>query len=336
MKRFFGTVVLVLAILCAVFAVGVLIPAPGPTQETFVEIFPGMRSQEIASLLAAKGIVRNRYLFEAWRVLRGGRLQAGEYRFTRPASLADVYGRLRRGDVYFHTVTVPAGFNIFDIAQAFENAGLDSKGTMLSAMRQDRSLVSDIDPTASSLEGYLYPDTYHFQKMETPKQMLATMVRRFRKATGPLGMHGNYHEVVTMASLIEKETPIAADRPLVASVFDNRLARGMPLMTDPAVIYAALLDNRYRGTIYQSDLQSASAYNTYRHKGLPPGPICSPGMDSIKAALHPANTDYLYFVADPGGTGHSSFSATLEQHDRNVVAYRKALKQAKPEVKPQP
>lgn len=326
MKRALWIIPAIILVLCGLFAAGVLIPAPGPTQETFVEIAPGMRSREIAALLSSRGVIRSQYLFEAWRALRGGRLEAGEYRFTHRANLAEVYSRLRRGDVYFHVVTVPAGYNIFDIAQTFQNAGLDSKHTMLAAMRQDRTLVADLDPNADTLEGYLFPDTYHFQKMETPKQMLATMVRRFRQATAPLGIHGDYHRIITMASLVEKETPIASDRPLVASVFSNRLARGMPLMTDPAVIYAALLEDRYRGAIYQSDLDSDSPYNTYRHKGLPPGPICSPGMDSIKAALHPAKTDYLYFVADPAQPGHSRFSATLAQHDRNVVAYRRALK----------
>lgn len=327
MKRALWVIPILVVILCGLFAAGVLLPASGPTRETFVEIPPGMSSRQIASLLASKGIIRNRHLFEAWRLLRGGRLEAGEYRFTHRASLAKVYDRLRRGDVYFHAVTIPAGFNIFDIAQAFQNAGLESKQTMLSAIRQDRSLIASLDPKADSLEGYLFPDTYRFQKMETPRQMLTTMVKRFRQATAPLGIQpGDFHKIVTMASLIEKETPIASDRPLVASVFDNRLAKGMPLMTDPAVIYAAMLDHKYRGAIYQSDLDSNSPYNTYRHKGLPPGPICSPGLDSIKAALHPAKTDYLYFVAEPGKTGHSSFSTTLAQHDRNVSAYRRALK----------
>jgi len=131
---------------------------------------------------------------------------------------------------------------------------------------------------------------------------------------------------VTLASLVEKET--AADRPLVASVLVNRLAQGMPLMTDPTVIYAALLEKQYRGAIYQSDLKRDSAYNTYRHTGLPPGPICSPGLAALSAAIHPADSKFLYFVADAGGSGHSRFATTLAEHERNVNAYRRGLKDA--------
>jgi UPF0755 protein len=158
--------------------------------------------------------------------------------------------------------------------------------------------------------------------------MLTAMVKRFRQSSASIGLAGDYHRVVTLASLVEKETPVAADRPLVASVLDNRLAKDMPLMTDPTVIYAALLEKQYRGTIYQSDLKRDSAYNTYRHPGLPPGPICSPGVASLQAAMHPAESDFLYFVADASASGHSRFAATLEEHERNVSAYRRGLKDA--------
>jgi UPF0755 protein len=240
--------------------------------------------------------------------------------------LVDVYDRLRRGDVYFHTVTIPEGFNLFDIAQTVQDAQLGSKAAFLAAAGRNVTLIADLDPAATNLEGYLFPDTYRFQKLQTPVQMLDVMVKRFRAAASSIGLQKDYHREVTLASLIEKETPQAADRPLVASVFENRLAKGMPLMTDPTVIYAAVLENRYRGAIYQSDLQADSAYNTYRHAGLPPGPICSPGLAALQAALHPAKTDYLYFVADAAAAGHSRFSSTLAGHERNVSEYRKALK----------
>jgi UPF0755 protein len=149
-------------------------------------------------------------------------------------------------------------------------------------------------------------------------------VKRFRQEAAQIGLTGDVHRVVTVASLVEKETPVASDRPRVASVMENRLRINMPLMTDPTVIYAALLDNGYRGTIYQSDLARDSAYNTYKHTGLPPGPICSPGAASLQAALHPEQSDYLYFVADPTASGHSRFAKTLEEHQRNVAAYRQA------------
>jgi len=155
------------------------------------------------------------------------------------------------------------------------------------------------------------------------------MVKQFRQSASGLGLHANYHRVVTMASLIERETPIDAERPLVASVFENRLAKDMPLMTDPSVIYAALLDGRYRGTIYASDLEAPSPYNTYRHAGLPPGPICNPGKASLQAAMNPAQTGYFYFVAASANpSGVSKFSATLAEHDRNVQEYRKAQREA--------
>jgi UPF0755 protein len=226
--------------------------------------------------------------------------------------------------VYYRIVTVPEGYNLFDISAAVEAAQLATHESFLTAAHKDTSLIADLDPTATSLEGYLYPDTYRFQRSDTPMTMLRAMVKRFRQETTQIGLTGDMHRRVTLASLVEKETPVATDRPLVASVMENRIRANMPLMTDPTVIYAAMLENRYRGTIYQSDLQRDSAYNTYRHAGLPPGPICSPGAASLKAALHPAATDYLYFVADPAAAGHSRFAKTLQEHQRNVAIYRQA------------
>jgi UPF0755 protein len=296
----------------------------GPHLETFVVIAPGTSSKEMGRVLEERGIIRSRYAFDAVRMVKHGTLKAGEYRFDHPASVVAVYDRLRRGDVYYRVVTVPEGYNLFDIANAVEAAQLATREDFLAAAHQDTALIKDLDPAATSLEGYLYPDTYRFQRSDTPMTMLRAMVKRFRQAAGQIGLAGDVHATVTLASLVEKETPVATDRPLVASVLENRLRANMPLMTDPTVIYAAMLENRYRGTIYQSDLARDSAYNTYRHTGLPPGPICSPGGESLKAALHPAETEYLYFVADPTASGHSRFSKTLEEHQRNVAAYRQA------------
>lgn len=268
-------------------------------------------------------------MFDAMHMVKGGTLKAGEYRFDHPSQMADVYARLRRGDVYTVSVTIPEGSNMFDIAQRFQAAGFGPKEAFLNSARANVRLVADLDPQAKSLEGYLFPDTYRFARHTTPLEIQEAMVRQFREEAAKLGLHGDDHRVVTLASLVERETPIAAERPLVASVFVNRMAKGMPLMTDPSVIYAALLEGHYRGTIYASDLQSESPYNTYKHTGLPPGPICSPGLDSLKAAMHPADTDYLYFVAasaDP--SGKSRFSATLEEHAHDVAAYRKAKREA--------
>jgi UPF0755 protein len=326
--RRFLVVFLVLVMLSAYLGYRELNLPAGPPAETFVEVVPGMGSRAIGALLAQQGVVRSRYAFDLWRLVRGGTLKAGEYRFAEPATLPSVYNRIVRGDVYTRTVTIPEGFNLFDIAQAVEDAQLGSKESFLAAASHDVALIGDLDPSAKNLEGYLFPDTYRFQRRLPPSQILGAMVRRFRQSSASIGLQGDYHRVVTLASLVEKETPAAEDRPLVASVLENRLAKDMPLMTDPTVIYAALLEKRYRGTIYQSDLKRDSAYNTYRHTGLPPGPICSPGVASLTAAMHPADSHFLYFVADAGASGHSRFASTLEEHERNVSAYRQGLKNA--------
>jgi UPF0755 protein len=324
--RRFLVVLLVLILTGAALVYLQLTKSVSPPGETIVEVAPGMGTRAIARLLAEHGIIRSEYVFDLWRGLRGGTLKAGEYQFVLPATLPEVYNRIVRGDVYTRAVTIPEGFNLFDIAQAVEAAQLGSKERFLAAASQDVALIADLDPGARNLEGYLFPDTYRFERRLTPSQMLAAMVRRFRQNSAAIGLEGDYHRIVTLASLVEKETPVAADRPLVASVLENRLAKDMPLMTDPTVIYAAMLEKQYRGTIYQSDLKRESAYNTYRHSGLPPGPICSPGTASLQAAMHPADSQFLYFVADPAAAGHSRFAATLEEHERNVIAYRRGLK----------
>ena len=202
----------------------------------------------------------------------------------------------------------------------------------LAAERSQTDLIADLAPNAPSLEGYLFPDTYRFARHVAPAQILAAMVKRFRQVAAQLGLgtatRRAHRPTVILASLVEKEVSQDSERPLVAGVFLNRLAQGMPLATDPSVIYAALLGGRYRGAIYASDLQSDSPYNTYRHAGLPPGPICNPGIAALKAALAPASTDYLYFVAD--AQGHSRFSATLKQHAQQVQTYRRALAPPRP------
>jgi UPF0755 protein len=326
--RRFLAVLLVLGLCVAALSYRDLLRPVSPSSETIIEVVPGMGTRTIGALLAERGIIRNQYAFDVWHLVRGGTLKAGEYQFVQQATLPAVYNRIVRGDVYTRTVTIPEGLNLFDIAQAVQDAELGSKDSFLAAAKQDVALIQDLDPEAKSLEGYLFPDTYRLPRRLTPNQILAAMVKRFRQATATIGVDTDYHRIVTLASLVEKETPVAEDRPLVASVLQNRLAKDMPLMTDPTVIYAAMLENHYRGTIYQSDLKRDSAYNTYRHTGLPPGPICSPGTASLLAALHPADSHFLYFVADPSAAGHSRFAATLEEHQRNVTAYRRGLKNA--------
>ena len=328
---------LLLLALLAIGAAAWLVYTPyGPTatsnaDATFVEIAPGTSTHAIAFQLEHAGVLRAQYAFallRAYRSFKGltGTLKAGEYRFDHPATPIEIYDRMLRGDVYTVTLSIPEGYNLFDIAHAAEDAGLGPQAAFLAAARIHTELLRPLLPNAASLpaslEGFLFPDTYHLSRHATPEQILATMVRRFRQVTAPLGLTGvNLQSTVLMASLIEREVSQPAERPLVAGVFRNRLAQNIPLATDPTVIYAALLENRWRGTIYASDLLSPSPYNTYRHAGLPPGPICSPGLASLRAALHPTPTNYLYFVSD--ANGHSRFATTLKEHNENVAAYRK-------------
>ena len=293
----------------------------GPSGETFVDIAPGTGTVGIAKQLQQAGIVRSAVVFEAVKEWRGGSLKAGEYRFDHPATVEEVYARLHKGDVYTLMLVIPEGYNVFDIAQAVQSAGLGSSAAFLAAERQHTELIAKWSPAASSLEGYLFPDTYKFGRHATPLQMLSAMVRRFGQEAAALGLGGgDVARAVTMASLVEKEVAMAAERPEVASVFENRLAAGMPLQTDPTVIYASLLQGTWTGVIHQSELHLDSPYNTYAHAGLPPGPICNPGLAAIKAAMHPATTDYLYFVAGTDGT--TKFARSLDEHNANVSAYR--------------
>lgn len=283
----------------------------------------------IGRQLELAGIIRSRYAFDLLRIGGQGKLKAGEYRFDHPAPATEVYSRIARGDVYTVALTVPEGANIFDIASRAQEAGLCTRKAFLDAVVHQTALVSDLDPQARSLEGYLFPDTYRFSPPASPVEIVRTMVQRFRIVARRLGMTGDLRQIVTLASLVERETAVPSERPLVASVFTNRLARNMPLMSDPAVIYGLELEGRWRGTIYKSDLTTDTAYNDYLHAGLPPGPIDNPGAPSLEAALHPAQTSYLYFVAaDDDPQGHSVFSSTLDEQARNVAAYRKAVKHA--------
>ena len=313
----------------------VFLPA-GPSNETFVDIGPGSSTSQIALQLEKAGVVRSRYGFDFVRLWKRGVLKAGEYRFDHAAPVTEVYVRIARGDVYTLPVTIPEGATRFDIAARDAQAGFlnVTKEDFLAATVSQTPLIAGLDPQARNLEGYLFPDTYRFPRRVTAIQMVATMARHFRIVAAQLSLSRSnstpsVHDVVTLASLVERETAVNAERPLVASVLTNRLKKKMPLMTDPAVIYGLEVSGQWRGAIYQSDLTRDTPYNTYRHPGLPPGPIGNPGMASLHAAMAPAATDYLYFVAagaDP--QGKSRFAATLDEHNKNVASYRKAVKQA--------
>ena len=295
-----------------------------PAGQKIILLKPGYSTRRIAAELKAAGVIRSKDAFVLWHYLHRGRsLKAGEYLFERPASIADIHHRLVRGDVYVHTVVIPEGFTIFDVAQAMQDAGLGSRDEFLK-IAQDTSLIADLAPQATSLEGYLFPDTYEFTRMQSPQEMVNAMVRHFREVAAAIGLNQDVHKTVTMASIVEKETAAPEERPIVAGVYYNRLARHMTLGADPSVIYAELLSGTYQGSLGHADLQTNSPYNTYRNAGLPPGPIANPGKSALEAALHPARTDYLYFVSD--ANGHHRFARNIEEHNQNINAYHRALR----------
>ena len=301
-------------------------PYQGFQGETFVEFPHGTGTSGIADALAKAGVVRSRWDFLLARLAsRKGVLQAGEYRFNRAASPVEVVGRIARGDVFYYELVVPEGRNVFDIAAAVEQLGLFPAARFLDAAR-DPALIRDLDPQAPTLEGYLFPNTYRLSRHTTPDRLCRLMTGKFREAWRSLHTTAGVHHTVTLASMVEKEGKLAEERPRIAAVFENRLRIGMKLDCDPTTIYAALLQQNYRGVIHRSDLDSEHAYNTYRHPGLPPGPIANPGLASIRAVLAPSDSDSLYFVARADGSGGHEFSSNIAAHEGAVERYRRALR----------
>lgn len=303
-------------------------PYRGFTGEAFIEIPRGTSSVRLAGLLSDAGVIRHPWQLLAVRAVRPrARLLAGEYLFQREASPWEIFDRLVRGDVFFQHLTVTEGQNVFDIANSLERLGVMSGAGFLEAAR-DSSLIRDLAPEARTLEGFLFPDTYRVGKHATPIGLCLQMTERFRRAWTDLGTGKPVYDTVTLASLVEKETAVPAERALVASVFANRLKAGMSLDCDPTAVYAALLEGRYRGLIFRSDLESRHRYNTYQHAGLPPGPIANPGMEALRAAASPAATRYFYFVANSDGSGAHVFSENLDAHQRAVSKYRRGTQKA--------
>jgi UPF0755 protein len=310
----------------AYWAVGM--PYQGSSQPVFVVIEPGTPTQAMARSLARAGVIRSDWSFLVARALNPkAKLQAGEYRFEGAASTWDVFNKIARGDIFYYELRVPEGANMFDIAAQLEQMGLMKRDVFLNAAR-NTELIRDIAPSAPSLEGYLFPSTYRVARHTTAQQIAREMTAQFRKVWDEVGgAGGDVNRTVTLASLVEKETAVPGERPSVASVYYNRLRIGMKLDCDPTTIYAAMLEGRYRGTIYRSDLDSDHPYNTYRRPGLPPGPIANPGRESLRAALKPAQTGFLYFVAKGDGSGAHIFTENLSDHNVAVQQYRNATAQ---------
>jgi len=301
-------------------------PYRGFTGEKFVKFERGTSTRAIAHQLAEMGVIRSEFLFLALRAVRPrATLLAGEYQFVEEASAWRVFNRLAIGDIYYFDLTIPEGSNIWDIARLLESQGIIAESDFLAAA-SDPMLIRDIAPDAASLEGFLFPSTYRLSHSTTAQELCKMMVDQFRKQWKNLAgaTDRSPNEVLTLASLVEKETGYPEERSLIAGVFAHRLRIGMALACDPTVIYAALLSGAYRGRIYVADLERQHPYNTYVRMGLPPGPIANPGIAAIKAALNPTKTDYLYFVAKAEGGGHT-FSATNEAHAEAVRNYRNAI-----------
>jgi UPF0755 protein len=297
------------------------------TPEQFVEIPPGSGSATIARRLTDAGVIQDvsRFRIALWVTGSGRRLQAGEYKFDRPMSPREVVDKIARGDVFVTPLTFREGLTIRQMAAVYESKGFgDAREFVAAASRGE--LVQEIDPAAKDLEGYLFPDTYTLPRRATAEQLVGRMVAGFRKAltadiVDAARARGlSVRQLVTLASIVEKETGHKDERPLVAAVYSNRLRVGMGLQCDPTVIYALERAGRYDGNLTREDLQFDSPYNTYRYAGLPPGPIAAPGRASLAAAASPAAVPYLYFVSKNDGS--HAFAETLEQHNRNVQQYQ--------------
>jgi len=268
-------------------------------------------------------VIRSARMFQIGRYLSpSATLQAGEYKFDKPESAMQVLRKIARGDTFYYEMIIPEGSNIFDIAEIIRGLKIFPPERFVSVARSPK-LIQDLDPQAPSLEGYLFPDTYRVNRQTNPEALCRTMTHRFREMWRKLETRADVHQTVTLASMVEREAHIPPDRPLIASVFRNRLSMGIKLDCDPTTAYAALLEGRFQGTIHRSDLDSDNPFNTYKHSGLPPGPIANPGVGSIKAALNPANTDYLFFVAKGDGSGGHTFSSSLAGHTAAVADYHR-------------
>jgi len=304
-----------------------------PPEGIFVQIPHGASRRAAARLLENNGLIRSAIAFEIYARRHPKRTPvAGEYFFDHPLSGKEVFWKLANGEIYEQPFTVREGQTIYDIARALEAAKIMMADEFLKAA-SDPALISDLAPQAATLEGFLFPATYELSRHPVASDLTRMMVRKFRdaiKQVPPVDPPFVFHarsawlfSTVTLASLVERETPKPEERPVVAGVYVNRLKKRMLLQCDPTVIYALELNDRYKGALTLKDLRFDSPYNTYLHAGLPPGPIGNPGEASLRAAFDPAPTNFLYFVANTQG-GHF-FAATLAEHNKNVAKYHRLL-----------
>ena len=303
-------------------------PYAGFRGERRVNVEPGASGIAILATLDREGVIRDARLARLWLLAQGDPpLQAGEYLFRSPLTTPEALGKVIRGDVIAHRVTVPEGLTIEETADKLVLARLGDRDAFLALMR-DPKPIADLDSRADDLEGYLFPDSYTFAADTAPKAIVEAMVTNFRKRWRaevapklPADGGRTLREVTTLASIVEKEAKAATERPLIAAVYSNRLERGMGLFADPTIIFALKRLGRWDGNIRKTDLALDSPYNTYKNAGLPPGPICSPGAGALIAAAAPADVPYLYFVSKNDGT--HVFAATLDEHNKNVATWQR-------------
>jgi len=317
------------AVVLAVFSVSLFLVTARPPQEqwrvTKVYIPRGSTYPEIEKMLIEKGLLRYPVVFRTLVVgtMTGAKLQQGEYVFPAPPSAFELWGKIVNGDVAKYQVIIPDGSTIYDIAQTLGNLELANPSTFQAAATSP-ALARRMEIPGSTLEGYLFPDTYTLVKDMSAEEILGVMVRRFQRKFTPEmerkakeeGLTRN--QVVTIASIIEKETGVEAEKPMVSAVIRKRLSLGMPLQMDPTIIYGL---KKFGGNLTKKDLKTPNSYNTYLTPGLPPGPICNPGLSALVAAISPSDTDYLYFVSRNDGSHR--FSRTLKEHNEAVMIYQK-------------
>jgi len=299
---------------------------PSVPRDTVVDIPKGSGLSTISKNLLDSGVIVNDKIFVLYVMKEGWQdeLKAGEYKFEKGSTMADVVNKIVKGDVVLYKITIPEGLSVKEVAQLLDEKGVTSESEFLKAA-QNKSLIHELlGQEVKSLEGYLFPETYSYTKSPTAEELIVLMVERFKTVYEPLSdqrerVKLSDNEILTLASMIEKETGAAFERPLISAVFQNRLKIGMKLDSDPTVIYG--MGENYSGNLRRSDLTQFTQYNTYVIKGLPPGPIANPGRDSILAALEPADVDYLYFVSKGDGTHH--FSSSFREHQNAVNKYQR-------------
>jgi UPF0755 protein len=301
------------------------LPVSSEYKSVIIEIQPGMNLKQVTQILAQNNLLNSPRAFRllTWLENKENQLQVGEFELSPSLASGEILNIITSGKTHLHSVTIPEGFRITEIAAVITEKGLTTQEEFIKESKK-KELIADLNIPTENLEGYLFPETYHFGKFLGTEKIVKNMIDTFKQRIltpeildRAKEMDMSIHEIITLASLIEKETGMENERNLISSVFHNRLKRNMLLQTDPTVIYAI---SNFDGNIRKKDLSIDSPYNTYKYPGLPPGPIASPGLESILAALHPAESQFLYFVSRQDGSHH--FSKSLIEHNRAVHRYQ--------------